>query len=180
VIRYLFLYLFIRDGQSDFHESFLGIFKSSNSAHNKLIKRQITTRRIHVSKCIYIIKVLSESIWCLFDKGRGAVWYRQGTTRRATIARLVVLIFSASKAYCQYWELFFGGRRRLSACVRAGRGHFDQFWHCVFAITAAFEVFVHESNRTVAGWHSGLIFLQLSIMTLCVLIHDDRLTHKVK
>jgi len=33
-----------------------------------------------------------------------------------------------------------------------------------------------ESN----SWYSGLIFLQLSVMTLCVLIHDDRLIYKVK
>ena len=33
---------------------------------------------------------------------------------------------------------------------------------------------------TVVGWYSSLIFLQLSVMTLCVLIHDDRLIHKVK
>jgi len=34
--------------------------------------------------------------------------------------------------------------------------------------------------QTVVGWYSSLIFLQLSVMTLCVLIHDDHLIHKVK
>jgi len=34
--------------------------------------------------------------------------------------------------------------------------------------------------RTVVSWYFGLIFLQLSVTTLCILIHDDRLIHKVK
>jgi len=34
--------------------------------------------------------------------------------------------------------------------------------------------------RAVNGWYSGLIFLQLSVMTLCASIHDDRLIQKVK
>jgi len=48
-----------------------------------------------------------------------------------------------------------------------------------FEVNVAFEAFV-ESNRTVAGWYSGLIFSQLSIMTLSIFIHDNRLIHKVK
>jgi len=51
---------------------------------------------------------------------------------------------------------------------------------CFFAITAAFEAFVESSNQTVAGWYSGLIFFQLSVLTLCVLIHGDHLIHTVK
>jgi len=31
---------------------------------------------------------------------------------------------------------------------------------------------------TVVGWYSGLFFLQLSVMTLCVSIHDDHFIHK--
>jgi len=33
-----------------------------------------------------------------------------------------------------------------------------------------------ESN----SWYSGVIFLQLSVMALCVLMHNDRWIHKVK
>jgi len=43
-------------------------------------------------------------------------------------------------------------RRRLSACVRAGGGHFEHcfwFWHCVFAKTADFKAFVDLLNLTV-------------------------------
>jgi len=34
--------------------------------------------------------------------------------------------------------------------------------------------------RTVVSWYSSLIFLHLSVMTLCVSIYDDHLIHKVK
>ena len=33
---------------------------------------------------------------------------------------------------------------------------------------------------TVLSWYSGLIFLQLSVMTFCVSLYDDHLIHKVK
>jgi len=48
-----------------------------------------------------------------------------------------------------------------------------------FAVTATFETFI-KWNQTVAGCYSSLIFSQLSVMTLCVFIHDDHLIHKVK
>jgi len=71
-------------------------------------------------------------------------------------------------------------RRRLSACDRARGGHFEHsfyFWHRVFAITAADEAFVDQSNRTVQLQADIPVW---SVTTLCVLIHNDRLIHKVK
>jgi len=48
-------------------------------------------------------------------------------------------------------------------------------WVAVISSTA-----FNSDIQTVVCWYSGLIFLQLSVMTLCTLIHDDRLIHKVK
>jgi len=54
---------------------------------------------------------------------------------------------------------------------------FQLVWRWVVVISStAFNYHI----RTVVGWYSSLIFLQLSVMTLCILIHDDRLIHKVK
>jgi len=54
---------------------------------------------------------------------------------------------------------------------------FQLVWRWVVVISStAFN----SDIRKVVGWYSGLIFLQLSVMTLHVSIHDDRLIHKVK
>jgi len=54
---------------------------------------------------------------------------------------------------------------------------FQLVWRWVVVISStAFN----SDIWTVVGWYSGLIFLQLSVMMLCVSIHDDRLIHKVK
>ena len=64
----------------------------------------------------------------------------------------------------------------LQLCV-SGVDVFQLVWRRAVVISStAFN----SDIRTVVGWYSSLIFLQLSVMTLCVLIHDDRLTHKVK
>ena len=57
------------------------------------------------------------------------------------------------------------------------RDSFQLVWRGVVVISStAFN----SDIWTVVGWYSSPIFLQLSVMTLCVLIHDDRLIHKVK
>jgi len=48
-------------------------------------------------------------------------------------------------------------------------------WVVVTSCTA-----FNSDIRTVVGWYSSLIFLQLSVMTLCISIHDDHFIHKVK
>jgi len=64
----------------------------------------------------------------------------------------------------------------LQLCV-SGVDVFQLEWRWVVVISStAFN----SDIRTVVGWYFGLIFLQLSVMTLCVLIHDDRLIHKIK
>jgi len=64
----------------------------------------------------------------------------------------------------------------LQLCV-SGVDVFQLVWRWVVVISStAFN----SDIQTVVGWYSGLIFLQLSVMTLCVLIHDNRLIHKVK
>jgi len=61
-------------------------------------------------------------------------------------------------------------------CI-SGVDVFQLVWRWVVVISStAFN----SDIQTVVGWYSGLIFLQLSVMTLCILIHDDRLIHKVK
>jgi len=63
----------------------------------------------------------------------------------------------------------------LQLCV-SGADVLQLVWRRVVVISStAFN----SDIRTVVGWYSGLIFLQLSVMTLWVLIHDDRLIHKV-
>jgi len=53
---------------------------------------------------------------------------------------------------------------------------FQLVWRWVVVISStAFN----SDIRTVVGWYSGLIFLQLSVMTLCISMQDDRLIHKV-
>ena len=64
----------------------------------------------------------------------------------------------------------------LQLCV-SGVDVFQLVWRRVVVISStAFN----SDISTVVGWYSSLIFLQLSVMTLCILIHDDRLIHKVK
>ena len=64
----------------------------------------------------------------------------------------------------------------LQLCV-SGVDVFQLVWRWVVNISStAFN----SDIRTVVGWYFGLIFLQLSVMTLCILIHDDRIIHKVK
>jgi len=48
-------------------------------------------------------------------------------------------------------------------------------WLVVISSTA-----FNSDIRTIVGWYSGPIFLQLWVMTLCVSIHDSCLIHKVK
>ena len=64
----------------------------------------------------------------------------------------------------------------LQLCV-SGIDVFQLVWRWVMVISStAFN----SDIRTVVGWYFGLIFLQLAVMTLCILIHDDRLIQKVK
>ena len=64
----------------------------------------------------------------------------------------------------------------LQLCV-SGVDIFQLVWMWVVVISST----AFNSNiRKVVGWYSGLIFLHLSVMTLCVLIHDDHLIHKIK
>jgi len=64
----------------------------------------------------------------------------------------------------------------LQLCI-SGDDVFQLVWRWVVVISStAFN----SDIQTVVGWYSGVIFLWLSIMTLCILIHDDRLIHKVK
>jgi len=48
-------------------------------------------------------------------------------------------------------------------------------WLVIISSTA-----FNSDIQTIVGWYSGPIFLQLSVMTLCIPIHDDRLIHKEK
>ena len=63
------------------------------------------------------------------------------------------------------------------ATNRNSKTHIHEFsrWMVVISSTA-----FNSDIRTVVGWYSGLIFLQLSVMTLYVSIHDNRWIHKVK
>jgi len=64
----------------------------------------------------------------------------------------------------------------LQLCV-SGVDVFQLVWRWVVVIlSTAFN----SDVQAVVSWYSGLIFLQLSVMTLCILIHDDPLIHKVK
>jgi len=64
------------------------------------------------------------------------------------------------------------------AAVRvSGVDIFQLVWRLVVVISS---IALNFDIRTVVGWYSSLIFLQLSVMMLCILIHDDRLIHKVK
>jgi len=64
----------------------------------------------------------------------------------------------------------------LQLCV-SGIDVFQLVWRRVVVISS---ITFNSDIRTVVGWYSGLIFLQLSVMTLCVWMHDDHLIHKVK
>jgi len=48
-------------------------------------------------------------------------------------------------------------------------------WVVVISSTA-----FNSDIRTVVGWYSWMIFLQLSVMTLCVSIHGEHLIQKIK
>jgi len=64
----------------------------------------------------------------------------------------------------------------LQLCI-IGVDVFQLVWSWMVVISST----AFNSNIwTVVGWYFSLIFLQLSVMTLCVLIHDDCLIHKVK
>jgi len=100
-------------------------------------------------------------------------WYGASCKRRCTKHKSLISTTSniASELNGPSWIT----PSLLHLCV-SGVDVFQLVWWWVVVISST----AYNSDiQTVVGWYSGLIFLQLSVMTLCILIHDDHLIHKV-
>jgi len=99
-----------------------------------------------------------------------------GTSCKRRCTKHASLISTISNITSELSEPSWITASLLQMCV-SGVDVFQLVWRWVVVIpSTAFN----SDIWTVVGWYFGLIFLQLSVMTLCILIHDDHLIHKVK